>query len=289
MDKHAQDLYTVADYRKYFDEYRDVPEIDTSHMREDDPFLLHYHHYSLVMHRKHRMCLWTASNYNYLAAARRDTRPRSAFGAESWRPDPRVPRECQLVDSDIYGPAKRVDRGHIVRREDNCWGNSPGETEYANSDTYHWTNCTPQHEAFNQEHPSDRSKRGIYANGVVGAWGHLEAELVDQIRKNGGKAVLFAGPVLDKFLPDDGEGYGAEIPSKFRKVIVVPDSGKKSPQLLAYGYVLDQTRPVKEFGLTYKERVTLPDFARQRTSLQRIQELAGISFPELVLRADQAT
>lgn len=278
------ELYTVGDYRQFFAENRAVPEIDLAGVDDNDPLVIPYHHYSLVMNKAYRMVMWTASNADYRNEMRQDKRPRKQFGDESWRPDPRVPRELQLLDSDIYEPAKNFDRGHIVRREDNCWG-APGlETEYTNSDTYHWTNCTPQHELFNQESP-----KGDEYRGRKGVWGFFEDELADQIEKGGGQATLFAGPVLNEDCPSKDFGRGAvKYPLKFWKVVVVPESNARKPKLLVYGFVFDQTKPIDEFGVGFKESIDLQkDFGRQAKSLQEIMELTGIEFADVLLAADQ--
>jgi len=287
--RHGGKFYSVKDYKEFYEEYRDVPELDVSTLQDTDPLELKYHHYSLVMHKDFKMCIWTASNYDYTAATRQDPRPRKQFGDETWKEDPRVPPWHQLLNNDIYLPAKRVDRGHIVRREDSSWGEPGLDTEYANSDTYHWPNCTPQHEAFNQERPSDRSGKKIYADGAIGIWGRFESELAKQVQAGGGQAVLFAGPVLQDFISAGGIGApGVKIPRKFWKVVVFRESRKKTAPLLAYGFVFDQSKAVKDYGLDYKvEGLELPEFDRQRKSLAEIQVLAGVSFPQNVQDADQ--
>lgn len=280
-------LYSVADYLQFHAEVDDVPEVKTSHLAQADPLPLDYHHFSLVMHKPTRMCLWTASNYDYRAKSRTDTRKRADFGGENWREDPRIPLEFQLLNKDVYGPAKRIDRGHLVRREDNCWGADETETEFANADTYHWTNCTPQHEAFNQENPSDRSGQRVYDGGVVGIWGQFERMLTDQVQESGGRAVLFAGPVLSEFFESKNWGTGkVRIPKKFWKVVVVPESQKRGAKLLAYGFVFSQEKPIKQFGDTY-EAIDMPAFERNKASIAKIEELAGLTFAPEIAEADQ--
>lgn len=285
-------LYTVGEYRLFFAEYRDVPEIDTDGKKDSDPFIVDYHHYSLAFNTKHFMCAWTASNCDYRDSAREDDRPRAAFGGENWRLDPRVPPTLQLADKDVYKPARRIDRGHIVRREDNAWGEAGDETEYANSDTYHYTNCTPQHEAFNQENPKNTDKTPDFSYAdlkVHGVWGAFEAAVEKQFKAGGGKAVIFSGPVLDDFVDVRNWATGeVETPKRFFKVVVVPESTKKKPKLLAYGYVFDQTDVVKRFGLTFKERLDLPAFNKHRRTLAEITAMTGVVFAQIVRDAEQA-
>ncbi|MGE5378735.1 MAG: DNA/RNA non-specific endonuclease, partial [Bacteroidota bacterium] len=277
------EIYLVQDYKKFEKANRLVPNVKLpANAPLHDPFVLRYHHYSLVMNRKYRMCMFTASNCDYRDEMRKDPRKRSAFGSESWKADPRVPLEYQLLDKEIYQPARNVDRGHVHRREDNCWGSAGMQTEYANSDTYHWTNCTPQHELFNQENPAGYDKQ-------KGIWGWFEGELEEQIHKSGGQAVLFAGPVLD-------EQHGAWqtlkngkvfIPYKFWKVVVVPESTARNAPLLAYGFLFDQSDVIQKYGLDIQEALELPDFKRQQVTIEEISTLSGVVFDKKVRDADQ--
>jgi endonuclease G len=282
------EVYTVGDYETYYNEYRDIPKVDITGLKKEDAFVLNYHHFSLIHNKAFRMCTLTASNCDYRPIARQDTRKRAAFGGEDWQYDPRVPYEYQLGNNDVYGPAKRVDRGHIVRREDNCWGTVGLATEFANSDTYHWTNCTPQHEAFNQENPRDNSGAGVYTEGgIKGVWGRFEGELAKQIEDGGGRAVIFAGPILDDFFKDVDWGNGKiRVPKRFWKVVVVPEARQRKTKLFAYGFVFSQEAVVREFGLTY-ERLALPEFVRQSKKLSEITALTGVEFPQVVVDAEQ--
>ena len=106
------------------------------------PLVLRYHHFELVMSASRRLQLWSAANVDY-DPARKSRRGRNDFGQDRWVPDPRIPASAQILDAEFYRPAGNIDRGHMVRREDNAWGDSEREIEFANSDTFHWTNCTP--------------------------------------------------------------------------------------------------------------------------------------------------
>nr|WP_315463294.1 DNA/RNA non-specific endonuclease [uncultured Rhodoferax sp.] len=282
----ADEMYTVGDYKEFFEGYRDVPEVNVSEGDTNDPMILDYHHYSLAFNKRFYMCMWTASNCDYRGVMRQDTRPRGELGGENWHVDPRVPPDLQLQDRDVYKPGTRIDRGHIVRREDNCWGSAGVETEYANSDTYHYTNCTPQHEAFNQENPQDHRKPkelDYSAFGAKGVWGEFEGALESQIESGGGKAVIFAGPVLKNFVDTRDWGTGkVSTPRKFWKVIIVPESPRRGANLLAYGYVFDQSDVVKQFGLTFEEAIDLPKFDRKRETLAEIESMSGVVFPKVL-------
>lgn len=284
-----QELYLVRDYKAYFDEYVGVPKLALTGLADSDALVLPYHHYSLAFNKKFRMCMWTASNCDYRPISRQDTRPRKELGSEDWTPDPRVPASLQLQNDDVYGPGKRIDRGHIVRREDNCWGAIGLDTDHANSDTYHWTNCTPQHEAFNQENPRNQKLPGLYSGeGQKGIWGQFESAVEAQIEAGGGRAVLFAGPVLKDFFASVqiGDNPPLHIPKQFWKVVVVPDGPKKKPRLLAYGYIFSQVDVQQKYGFAF-EALELPKFSKQRIKLAELGKLTGVAFPKVVLDAEQ--
>jgi endonuclease G len=281
-----EELYSVADYKAYYEDYRNVPRMALGDSKPEEPLVLPYHHYSLAFNKKYRMCHWTASNCDYRELERMDTRKRSALGGENWRYDPRVPEHLQLGNADVYAAAKRLDRGHIVRREDNAWGEAGLPTDYANADTYHWTNCTPQHEAFNRESPHDNRPDSNLYKGVKGIWGEFEGDLASAVEKGGGQAVIFAGPLLDDHFAETDWGKGkVAIPKKFWKVYVVPVSPSKPTRLQVVGYIFSQEKAVNDFGMTY-EAVALPQFDRDRASLDKISEMTGIIFAPILKEAE---
>lgn len=232
----------------------------------DEPLILKYYHYSLIMNTAFRLQQFSAVNVNYDPTLK-TTRERDEFGDEgnSWRPDPRIPTEFQLTNEEFYKPATQVDRGHMVRRDDSCYGNTEMEIEYANSDTFHWTNCTPQHEGFNQSRQ-------------FGLWGLLENAVKDGLSGEDTKASIFAGPVL---IEDPDRIYnGIHFPVKFWKVIATMEAGK----LLAYGFMLDQSKVIDQRGLEAK--FDFSQFVNRQMRLTKIQEEADVVFPEVLLDAD---
>jgi endonuclease G, mitochondrial len=239
------------------------------------PWVLHYYHYSLVMNRDRRLVAWAASNVDYSKKARAKTKKRKEYGGENWRLDPRVALEApglQIEDVDFYAPAKKIDRGHIVRREDGAWGATAQEAEFGNSDTYHWTNCTPQSEAFNQA-------------GEHGIWGEFEEHIQREVAALGGRMVVFAGPVLN---PDDPEhGYRntipIQVPMEFWKVVLCTAKEQGKTVRLAYGFVFDQTEPVERLGY---EAMNMEDYEVYQMPISEVAKKTGIEFDHSVLQAD---
>lgn len=93
--------------------------------QKGEPWVIPYYHYSLVMNEQRRLLAWAAVNVNCSKESRRFTKTGKEYGGEDWRIDPRVAVEApglQLEGAHFYKPATKIDRGHIVRREDSAWG-----------------------------------------------------------------------------------------------------------------------------------------------------------------------
>ena len=238
-------------------------------------WVIPYYHYSLVMSEARRLLIWAASNVDYSESARQKTRTRAEYGGESWRLDPRIALAApglQIEDRAFYEPAKKIDRGHIVRREDGCWGSTAKEAEYGNSDTYHYSNCTPQHMAFNQS-----KEKGL--------WGRFENHIQSEVKAIGGRMVVFAGPVLSDADPVHGyEGQDSiRVPMEFWKVVLcIAKEGAKTKRY-AYAFIFDQSDVVKKLGY---EKMNMDDFEIHQVSLADLTKKTGITFAASVLAAD---
>jgi endonuclease G len=241
------------------------------------PLVLAYHHYSLAMNKARRLQMWSAANVDY-APEMRKTGGRTSFGDDRWVVDPRIPANIQVVERDIYGPGRQVDRGHIVRRQDNAWGATPEEVEFANSDTFHWTNCTPQHAGFNRAAPPSAYHLS------EGLWGGFEVYVQKELQKGSNRACILAGPVLAADDPvADFAGRQTQYPVSFWKVVAVaePDAAG-APQLRAYGFVMSQKDLVDRFGIEFAPG----RFARYQRPVAEIGALTGLVFDPLLLAAD---
>jgi len=196
---------------------------------------LPYEHFSVVMNKERRLALFTASNVDGRAKSRTpDTgsfsrKALTGLGPndqEQWITDPRIPEQHQLPDVFFSKDGGAFDKGHIVRREDVCWGTTRSQIVRANGDTFHTTNCSPQVADFNRSN-------------LQGIWGELENYVLDQAKTE--TYSLFAGPVLmddDEWFEgrDERGAVRVQIPKKFWKVVMA----RKNGQLQAYAFVLEQ-------------------------------------------------
>jgi endonuclease G, mitochondrial len=237
------------------------------------PLVLKYHHYSLVMNKTRKMQTWSAVNVDYTPSKRR--KKREDFGTDTWVADPRIPGDLQLEDQQLYDPAKKFDRGHIVRRDDTAWGDTAQEEVLANSDSFHWTNCTPQHEQFN---------RAVFQ--FHGLWGRLENHIQSQAKNVGQRMSIFAGPILNnkKDIRHDFGGGEMRIPVRFWKVLIVAEEANTShPRLRTYAFVLDQRGAIAKFGL---EKFAPGEFETFQVRLADVTAEAGVTFDKKLTAAD---
>ena len=171
---------------------------------------LRYHNFSVIQSVSRRLPLVTAVNIDGAQAERLKRRG-------EWRLDGRLDRAHQIGNA-LYAK-NPFDRGHMVRRRDPGWGPN---AQAAEIDTFHYTNCVPQHEELNQKD-----------------WVGLEDYILEAAETRDFRVSVLTGPV---FRPTDKrlkEGVGAtdvQIPEEFWKVVGMIDAN--TGRLSATGYVL---------------------------------------------------
>lgn len=205
--------------------------------------LLNYTHFSVAMSRSRKLALFAAVNIdgNAEVLLKRKRTP--------WKIDPRIPRDLQF-GNELYR-SNKLDRGHLVRRLDPVWG-SEDEARQADDDSFHYTNCAPQHEGLNQR-----------------TWLSLEDYILDNTHEEDLKVCVFTGPV---FGDADIPYRHARIPGEYWKVVAMVGLDGK---LRATGYLLSQAQLLDDIEFA---------FGRFRTYQVRISEIekkTGLMFRRL--------
>ena len=261
-----------------------IMDVDVVSRMEDGQFVLPYHHFSLVLHKHRRLAIYTASNVDGRERKREPESgkkyTRKSLGnlgkndREKWFNDPRVPDAHQLPNSFYNNDRGAFDKGHLVRRDDVTWGDSFEEVQFANGDTFHVTNCSPQVGDFNQSR-------------LHGIWGKLENVILKQAEGNREKYSVFSGPI---FRDDDRVFEGkigrnrvnVKIPSTFWKIITVNNAGT----LNSYAFLLDQDLSDVDFDDT-RELAFGDQWRRHTISIGELQDELGIvQFPRVLHQAD---
>jgi endonuclease G, mitochondrial len=209
---------------------------------KDGSKLLDYTHFSIVMSKSRRLAFFTAANIDGKNLIDLDR------GGDKWYYDPRISKDFQCGPS-LYSN-NELDRGHLVRRLDPDWG---PDAEKANEDTFHFTNCSPQHMNLNQK-----------------TWLNLEDYILKNAATYGMKVTVFTGPV---FRSDDML-YRREfrIPAEFWKVVVIV---KDDGALSATAYLQTQKNLVQNLEFAYGKYETY------QVPVAQIEELTGIDFGKL--------
>jgi endonuclease G, mitochondrial len=215
-----------------------------------------YHHFSVVLNRERGLAFFTAVNIDGSLSYSGSRMPRED---DKWFFDPRVPEDEQTGEG-VY-EKNDLDRGHLVRRLDPAWGRSKAEAKSANDDSFHFTNCTPQHKEFNE-----RKTR----------WAGLEDYILGNADKENFKATVFTGPVL---ADDDDEYKGVKLPRQFWKVAVMLKDGLLS----ATAYLLSQENLIRGLELI-PEAFSYGAYKTFQVPVKRIEQLTDVSFGDLVDR-----
>jgi endonuclease G len=217
------------------------PDVLTFELDGKRRSVLKYQHFSVVMSRSRRLCLFSAVNI--------DGKQSRKVKRVRWRPDPRIPREAQ-IEKECYGNAPRFARGHMTRREDPIWG---GDAALGNSDSMHVTNAVPQMQPFN-----------------AGIWLGLEDYALDNAREDDMRISVITGPFLNR---SDPERFGVRIPRSFWKVIAFIHD--ETQELCATGYSLNQDAFLREEEFVFGQHET------SQIPISTIERGAGVSFGEL--------
>lgn len=158
-----------------------------------------------------------------------------------------------------------IDRGHLARRADLCWG-VLAEARQANRDSFFFSNITPQHERFNQ------GQRG-------GLWGRLEDAIFEDVNVEDLRVALMGGPILRK---SDPKFEDIPIPIEFWKLVAYTDSSDGEDKVRAF--ILTQRNLIDD--LIEPEALELGEFQVFQVSLRRIEQESGVRFTTAFKKLD---
>jgi endonuclease G len=252
----AEEIEVVGGYDSQFLGTRiGVPELgaairhDVARTADGDTVVEHTH-FSLQMSASRRFAFWVAWNIDggaFKALSRNGIK---------FVKDPQVAEDEQVGD-ELYAH-NDLDRGHLARRADLVWGALP-VAKKANTDSFYFTNITPQMDDFNQ---STRN----------GVWGRLEDAVFADVDVEDLKISVFGGPV---FQADDRVYRGVQLPREYWKVLAFRDGGG----LKARAFLLTQ-------NLNQLEALDLDEFRVFQMSLTEIEERTGLRFPDVLRASD---
>lgn len=220
-------------------------------------YILDYYHYSTMHHILRRMPVVSAINIDGDPAERQDDSARK----DNWLRDNRIDFDVQL--NDAYYKNSHFDKGHMSRREDAKWGDTPDDAERDAELTCMYTNAVPQVPDIN---------RAIY--GYHGLWGQLEQIILEKgVEKEEGnttKICVYNGPI---FVDTDPIYKSVQVPLRFYK-IVVWKNGAGQPKTTAF--ILSQEDLVG--GIQFEELQYDQEFKEHQCSIAYLETLTGLVF-----------
>ncbi|CCJ06817.1 DNA/RNA non-specific endonuclease [Methylocystis sp. SC2] len=234
--------------------------------------VLRYEHFSIVINKAKRIAFFTATNIDgatYLNVDRKTGQVASTAEGDRWFKDPRISNGFVLDQSFYSDWSDYFDRGHLTRRSDPTWGDA-SSAERANADTFHFTNCSPQHFRFNQSAKFWQGvERYVLENGVLA-------------EDSGKRLCVIQGPIFDEKI--DRWADDVQIPSSFFKIVV----WKGKLGLKSVGLVVDQLNLLDEprKNLGSPEELKAVEVQQWRVSVESIEGRTGIDFGEALRKAD---
>lgn len=229
-------------------------------IKDSRSVILKYYLYSVIFHKDRKLPLISAINVDGDLEKRKDRTKRR----DVWIRDSRIDYEIQL-DAKFYKHSG-FDKGHMSRREDANWGNSPEDAKRNADLTCVYTNACPQVPTLN------RSNRG-------GLWGKIEKIILEKGATEEGRRTdrinVFSGPI---FKDNDRSYKGVQIPTEFYKVVcwLSDDSA-----LRVTAFKLSQVDLLEDIDL---EELGLQDnieFKEYQCSLVQLQAETNIDFSPL--------
>jgi len=212
--------------------------------------ILRYTHFSFIQSKSRRLPILTAVNIDGA----------KAFALKrkgEWHTDGRI-AEAHQVDNVLY-KFNPLDRGHLVRRKDPGWGDTEGEAQQGEIDTFMYTNCAPQHEDLNQKD-----------------WVGLEDYILEAADTKDFKVSVMTGPIFrdsDRRLKMQPGAEDIQIPEAYWKLAVLVNEG--TGKLSATAYLLTQGDLIR--NLT-EAAFVLGEYKTYQIKVSRLSELTGFDF-----------
>ena len=217
-------------------------------LQDGSGYELKYTHFSVVMSKLRKLAFFTAVNID---GQHLEALPRAH---DAWYFDPRIAREHHM-DPKVYKHPD-IDRGHLVRRLDPVWGEHAKE---ANEDTFHFTNCSPQHSKLNQQ-----------------TWLNLENYVLGNAKVHNLKVTVYTGPI---FHEDDIVYLGQfAIPAEFWKVVAIV---KTDGTLSATAYLQSQRDWISHLEAFSFGEFNFGEYKTYQVPVAQIEDLTGLDFGEL--------
>jgi endonuclease G len=227
--------------------------------------VIKYINYSLQQSASHKFPFYTATNIDGIQFKKV---PRK----DNWRKDTRLSEEFQM-GKELYSASQSdFDKGHMTKREDVQWGETPGIALNAANSTFYYTNAVPQHTDLNRD-----------------IWRSLEDYILHtETKRNELRICVFTGPVLSSSNPyfvTPINGKQIQIPSLFWKVVIFQ---KEDGNLYRVGFMMSQNKLLQENNIIEELEsqdqffMQFKDAETYQVNISLVEEITGIKMPNAI-------
>ena len=259
-------------YDENFISNQTVPLPNLSIEQNDDLVLdnegnkvIKYINYSLQQSASHRFPFYTATNIDGIQFKKV---PRK----DNWQKDKRLSKDFQL-GKELYTAEKSdFDKGHMTKREDVQWGETPGIALNAANSTFYYTNAVPQHKDLNRD-----------------IWRSLEDYILHtETKRSELRICVFTGPVLSNSNPyfvTPINGIQIQIPTLFWKVVIFQ---KEDGNLYRVGFMMSQNKLLQENYIIEELEsedqlfMQFKDADTYQVNISLIEDITGIEIPKAI-------
>lgn len=231
----------------------------------DERFSDHIH-FTLAMNEHTRQLIYSAYNIDQTKLIAKG----GGLGEKGWANDKAVGKDFQL-DNEYYKDRKDedgekilnpYDKGHMVMRFNNMWGDTRDQQDKAGRATFVYSNASLQHENLNRDE-----------------WKTLEIEIIRKLSfSSNGRLAVFTGPIfgdLDRHV-NLSDTDSARVPGGFFKVIcfrLKDATAAEKLGVLAFAIFQDPTIIRDRKGAS-----TVKTDRRYQVTITELQRLTGINF-----------
>lgn len=232
------------------------PELEGAAFKHDslrDEHYFDYINFSLAMNKVTKQLIVAVSNIDQ---DKHQKVPR--HGSKKWEADTRLENDLQLGNK--YYHDNPWDKGHMVQRYNNTWGDTFQLARRAGNDTFYYTNASFQHENYNRDE-----------------WLALETEFGEWTEDINNKLSIFTGPIHldhDRYYSRKWHDI-VRIPSAFFKIICYLDKQKQFQTRAFMIFQDDET-------LKNRSGRKSMNFKKYQVSVNEIEELTGLEFDPLM-------
>lgn len=216
--------------------------------------ILKYRHFSVVLSKRRKLAYYSAANLDG-SDMRRPTR------VSSFKLDPRIDSKDQGGE-ELYA-SNDLDRGHLIRRLDPCWGTSD-EAKQANRDSNFFPNIGPQHKDLNRK-----------------VWLDLEDHILSNTDDVNAKISVFVGCVFGEDDPTH-EDSGIKVPMGFWKVVASTTPRRRGrrtvSELQSQAFIFFQDHLVQDSDL---ELIFGGVEGVQQITIVELERITGLDFGAL--------